>query len=111
MRMNTLGVIQPIQDITLAFIARSRIMARAVPRRSGDLGFLLAHHVLAAVVTALGAYGVINMPCSTVRALSDGRGHSHIVGAALSGTSLRLSSFRMCHFLVVYLKVIVLSIF
>ena len=85
-------------------------MAWAVSRRSGDLGFLLAHHVLAAVVTALGANGVINMPCSAVRALSDGRGHSHVVGAALSGTSLRLSSFRMCHFLVVYLKVIVLSI-
>ena len=66
-----------------------------------DLGFLLAHHILAAVVTALGANGVINMPCTTVRALSDGRSHSHIVGAALSGTSLRLSSFRMCHFLVV----------
>ena len=67
-----------------------------------DLGFLLAHHVLAAVVTALGAYSVINMPCSTVRALSDGRSHSHIVGAALCGTSLRLSSFRMCHFLVLF---------
>ena len=65
-----------------------------------DLGFL-AHHVLATVVTALGANGVINMPCSAVRALSDGRSHSHVVGAALSGTSLRLSSFRMCHFLVV----------
>jgi hypothetical protein len=66
-----------------------------------DLGFLIAHHILATVVTALGAYGVINMPCTTVGALSDGRSHSHIVGAALSGTSLRLSSFRMCHFLVV----------
>jgi hypothetical protein len=66
-----------------------------------DLGFLLVHHVLATVVTALGAYGVINVPCTTVGALSDGRGHSHVVGAALSGTSLRLSSFRMCHFLVV----------
>ena len=77
---------------------------------NSDLGFLLVHHVLATVVTALGAYGVINVPCTTVGALSDGRSHSHIVGAALSGTSLRLSSFRMCHFLC-YLKVIVLSVF
>ena len=66
-----------------------------------DLGLFLAHHVLATVVTALRAYGVINVPCTTVRALSDGGSHSHVVGAALSGTSLRLSSFSMCHFLVV----------
>jgi hypothetical protein len=93
--------IQLIQDIMLAFIGAYRCLADAGCWLAVDLGFLLAHHVLAAVVTALGANGVINMPCTTVRALSDGRGHSHIVGAALSGTSLRLSSFRMCHFLVI----------
>ena len=79
--------------------------SHGIAARSGintwDLGLLFAHHVLAAVVTALRANGVINMPCAAVRALSDGRSHSHVVGAALSGTSLRLSSFRMCHFLVV----------
>ena len=92
-------VIQPIQDISFAFIALRRYSE--LERSNGDLSFLLAHHVLATVVAALGAYGVINMPCTTVRALSDGRSHSHVVGAALSGTSLGLSSFRMCHFLVV----------
>ena len=73
----------------------------AWPRPHDDLGFFPVHHVLATVVTALGAYGVINMPCAAVGALSDGRSHSHVVGAALSGTGLGLSSFRMCHFLVV----------
>ena len=53
-----------------------------------DLGFLLVHHVPATVVTALGTYGVINMPCATVAALSDGRSHGHIMGAALCGTGL-----------------------
>ena len=95
--MKTLWI-QPIQDI---FSLESHDVACRLPQHARDLGFLLAHHILATVVTALGAYGVINMPCAAVRALSDGRSHSHVVGAALSGTSLRLSSFRMCHFLVV----------
>ena len=92
--------IQPIQDISFASIVKCPTLVRAIP----DLGFLLAHHILATVVTALGAYGVINMPCAAVRALCDGRSHSHVVGAALCGTSLGLSSFRMCHFLVVLFK-------
>ena len=93
--------IQPIQDIFLALIVMCRFNGVPCHGMTDDLGFLLVHHVLPTVLAALGAYGVINMPCATVRALSDGRSHSHIVGAALSGTSLRLSSFRMCHFLVV----------
>ena len=83
------------------YFASSHGIAASGRHSLWDLGFFLAHHVLATVVTALGANGVINMPCAAVRALSDGRSHSHVVGAALSGTSLRLSSFRMCHFLVV----------
>ena len=73
----------------------------ALVQRTRDLGFLLAHHIFTTVVSALGTYSVINMPCATVGALCDGWSHSHVMGAALSGTSLRLSSFRMCHFLVI----------
>ena len=62
-----------------------------------DGGFL-AQHVLAAVVTALGANSVINMPCTAVGALSDGGNLCHVVRATLGGTGLRLSTFRMCHF-------------
>jgi hypothetical protein len=37
-----------------------------IGQQSWDLGLFLAHHILATVVTALRAYGVINMPCATV---------------------------------------------
>ena len=71
----------------------------------------LAHHVLATVVPALGAYGVINMPCTTVGALSDGGSYSHVMSATLGCASLRLSTFRMCHFyLIIYLLIIILQL-
>ena len=52
---------------------------------------------LAAVVTALTTYRVVDVPCTAVSALSERRHSCLIVGTALSCTGLGLSSFRMCH--------------
>ena len=70
---------------------------------------LLSHDVLAAIVTTFGANGVIHMPCSAVRALSDGGCYSHVVRATLGGTSLGLSTFRMCHFSFLFFMLVIYS--
>ena len=61
---------------------------------------------LATIVAASGAYSVVDVECTAVAALSERRSYSSIMGATLEGTSLRLSSFRMCHCCIVFCIII-----
>ena len=70
---------------------------------------LIVKHLLATVVTALGAYGVINMPCAAVAATGDSWCNSHVVSSSLGCAGLRLSTFRMCHFFVIYFLLLLFS--
>ncbi len=51
-------------------------------------GCVFNDSLLAAVVAAFTAYGVVDVPCAAVGAKSEGGGHSLIVGAALCGAGL-----------------------
>ena len=66
------------------------------------------HGQLAAVVAARGAYGVIDVVGATVGAYGERGSYCLVMRSALERTSLRLSSFRMCHVLI-YLIVIILK--
>ena len=65
-----------------------RLMRILPPCKISLYSSFLTHHIPAAVVTALRAYGVINMPCTTVGALGNGGSNSHVVCAALGCASL-----------------------
>jgi uncharacterized membrane protein len=52
---------------------------------------------LATIVSAGGAYSVIDVVSATVGAYCQCGGYCLVMGAALGRTCLRLSSFRMCH--------------
>ncbi len=69
---------------------------------------LLDYCKFASVITALTAYCVVNVPCSTVRADCKCRSNCLIVGPSFRSSGLRLPSFRMCHF-VLFLIVIVFN--
>lgn len=58
---------------------------------------VLDYGLLAAVVAALAAHSVVDVPCAAVRADSDSGSHSLVVGATLGRAGLGLFSFRMCH--------------
>ena len=69
-------------------------------RCSGSYGLLCHFHFdsqLAAIVAAGWAYGVVDVPCTTVRTYGERGGYGRVMGATLEGTGLGLSSFRMCH--------------
>ena len=51
-------------------------------------GSLIVKHLLATVVTALGAYSVIHMPCAAVAATGDSGSHSHVVSSSRGCASL-----------------------
>ena len=65
------------------------------------LSFLLDSN-LAAIVTACRAYCVINVELAAVRAYCQCRSYSLIMSSSLEGSSLGLSSFRMCHFVLIF---------
>ena len=52
---------------------------------------------LATIVATRGAYSVVDVISTTVRAYCQCGSYSLVMGTTLSGTSVRLSSFRMCH--------------
>ena len=64
--------------------------------RSGFNLFHLDSH-LAAIVSAGGAYRVVNVELSTIGAFRQCGRYRLVVGSSFEGASLRLSSFRMCH--------------
>ena len=82
-------------------------------RRAAYLfGSFLYDCQLAAIVAAGGAYGVVDVPCTTVRTYGERGSYGLVMGATLEGTGLGLSSFRMCHgsfifFLLLYLNICV----
>ena len=49
---------------------------------------LIIKHLLAAIVSTLGAYSVINMPCAAVAAACDGWSNSLVVSSSLGCASL-----------------------
>ena len=51
------------------------------------------------VITASTAYSMINMPFATVRTYSQSRCYCLIMSSSLCSSCFRLSSLRMCHFL------------
>ena len=53
---------------------------------------------LATIVSASGAYGVVDVVGTAVGAYGERGCYGLVMGTTFSGTSLRLSSFRMCHF-------------
>jgi len=61
---------------------------------------LLHNSNLATVVTTCGTYCVVNIVSTAVRANCQCWSHCLIVCSSFKCTSLRLSSFRMCHFLI-----------
>ena len=66
-------------------------------------GYFLLDGQFTAIITTSRAYGVVDVPCSAVRADSQRRSYSLIVGSAFERSRLGLSSFRMCHFSVIVL--------
>ena len=54
---------------------------------------------LTSVITASAAYSVINMPLSTIWANCQCRSYCFIMSSSLCSSCFRLSSLRMCHFL------------
>ena len=66
---------------------------------------------LATIVAAGGAYGVVDVVCTTIGTDSQSRHLSHVMGTTFGLAGVRLSSFRMCHILFVLLvyKLIVSS--
>lgn len=72
---------------------------------------LLGHFVLddcelAAIVAASGANRVVDVESTAVGALGERGSYGLVMGATLEGTSLRLSSFRMCHCCIVFCIII-----
>lgn len=65
------------------------------------LSFSLLDHEFAAIVTAFAANGVVDVPCTAVRADCKCGDESFVVCAAFRRTGVRLSAFRMCHFCIV----------
>lgn len=59
------------------------------------------------VVTAFATYSVINVPSTAVRAYSHCWSDSLVMSSSLGCSCLTLSSFRMCHYFI-YLIVIIL---
>ena len=66
------------------------------------LGNSLLNGEFTSVVAAAGAYSVIYIPLTAVGALSECGGNCLIVSSTLESSGLRLSSFRMCHFVVIF---------
>ncbi len=64
--------------------------------RRSESGFF-NHSLLAAVVAAFAAYGVVDMPCTAVRAESQSGRYGLVVSTALCSAGLGLLAFRMCH--------------
>lgn len=56
----------------------------------------------AAIVTAFAAYSVRDVPCATVRAKRQSRSYSLVVSSSLGCSCLRLFTFRMCHFVMLF---------
>lgn len=56
----------------------------------------------AAIVSAFAAYSVRDVPCATVRAKRQSRSYSLIVSSSLGCSCLRLFTFRMCHFVMLF---------
>jgi len=72
----------------------------AVDKRTTIVGLSLLSLLdsqFATIVTAARAYGVVNVVCATVRADSQCRHLSFVMCTTFRLTSVRLSSFRMCH--------------
>lgn len=61
---------------------------------------------LTTIVATRWANSVVKVESTAVAALSERRSYSSIMGATLEGTSLRLSSFRMCHCCIVFCIII-----
>ena len=66
-------------------------------RVDGLAGFVFYDCLLATVVTAFTAYGVVDVPCTAVGAKCKGGGYSLVVCTTLGGAGLGLLAFRMCH--------------
>ena len=60
-------------------------------------GLFFYDGLLAAVVAAFAAYGVVDVPCTAVGAECQCGGYCLVVGTTLCCTGLRLLAFRMCH--------------
>lgn len=60
----------------------------------------------AAVVTAFGANGVVNVRSTAIRANGQCRRNGYVVRAAFGSSLFRMFSFRMCHFSKLLLVVI-----
>ena len=65
---------------------------------AGLLGQLF-YGQLAAVIATFTTYHVIDVPCAAVGADGQCGGYCFVVGAAFRCTGVRLSAFRMCHFM------------
>ena len=75
------------------------------------LSFLsLLDSQLATIVTAARAYGVVDVVCATVRADSQSRHLSFVMRTTFRLSSVRLSSFRMCHSLFTILQILQITI-
>ena len=77
---------------------KKRILKGCVFRSCLFSGCFLDYCQLASVITALTAYCVKNVPCSTVGADCKCRCYCLIVGPSLCSSCIGLPSFRMCHF-------------
>ena len=60
-------------------------------------GYFLLDGQFTAIITTSRAYGVVDVPCTTVRTYGERASYGLVMGATLEGTGLGLSSFRMCH--------------
>lgn len=67
--------------------------------------FVLDDSELATIVTAGGAYGVIDVESTAVGALGERGSYGLVMSATLEGAGLGLSSFRMCHGEILFLFV------
>ncbi len=65
---------------------------------------------LAAIVSACRAYCMINVELATVGANCQCRSHSLVMSSSLQRPCFGLSSFRMCHFLLIFYCVIIFSV-
>ena len=70
-------------------------------------GCFLDYCQLASVITALTAYCVVNVPSSTVGADCKCRCYCLIVGPSFRSSCLGLPSFRMCHFVLFLLLLVI----
>ena len=68
-----------------------------------SLCFSLFDSKFTAIVTTFSTNCVINVGCATVRANCQCRQYCYIMCTTLSGSGVRLSSFRMCHIIVTFI--------